>query len=897
MTVLSEASRILSTPEGGLVYYLLVLWAILAGLAMAWGETRRARTEHAQRVLLALAGMALGYLLYALAALLASIGLIDQVAVLPPLERFANVASIGLLAWAFMPSTKRGSRLWDWALGLNLVFAVGAWLSFTYLWSQAWAGNSALNYNTYWQSSVWTVWHAVMVLVAGVAVVRSQREGWGTLLVALAIALVGGVLQWIAPDDVFHLPLWQRLANLLFYPLVAVGLYQDIVVGAQVRSRELEDISQASLDQIQSLLSLLDASQQASGSLDLDTVLDSAVRGIARVLNADQCAIVFPEEEDSGTMRLVAIYNPIRQGRGESVTFPLDYQLTVQQAMRRKKAIRVEESENVQLKVLFALLGSGETGPLLVQPLLTRKEAIGAIIAGNSRSRRPFTANEAKLCQSLAQQVASGIQNARLYGVAQDQIRTLNEANIEARRALQEAKAQNQELIDRLAGYSAEISELEQLEETARETRDVLALRLARSQAEIDALSEKVADLSLELSQAGAGTQTESRRAKEELAGLDAQHPVTDQPADPFGAVVRGMTAGVLVTDAHRAIQEANLAAELLLNMSSDELQGLELEEISVHERWLEAVAAASEGKSVRLMMQAGAKALMCDLAPLHDPEGPPSEMHRLVVILQDVSTALEEPHARLAAAASLVEELRTPITTIINYADLLLSEAVGILGTAQRKFLTRIKAGAERLAQMTNELTRQTGADEQWLTPRRQLVDVGDLIETTLAWSCSRLEDREIDLELDLAEDLPAIKADPDSLQRVLANLLSNACLATSAGGRVRVAVAQSPAFPLPDGEFAVNGDGFVIVSISDSGDGLSEEALNQVFDQSRPSQTPPGLGESGAGMALVRALVEAHGGRLWVETEQGVGTTFSFALPVNDVGGHSGQRAGAAA
>jgi signal transduction histidine kinase len=267
-----------------------------------------------------------------------------------------------------------------------------------------------------------------------------------------------------------------------------------------------------------------------------------------------------------------------------------------------------------------------------------------------------------------------------------------------------------------------------------------------------------------------------------------------------------------------------------------------------------------------------------------------------MVVVLQDVSVAFDQQHGRLAMVATLTEELRTPITTIINYADLLLSESVGILGGAQRKFLARIKTGAERMAELANDLSQEAGDEDQWWTAQNQMVDVGDLIETTVAGSCSQLEDREIDLQLDLAANLPTVKADPDSLQRVLANLLSNACLATSAGGQVRVEAAQSPTFPLADGELASNGDGFVIVSISDSGEGLTEEALKQVFDRSRPSQTPSGLGESGAGMDLVRTLVEAHGGRLWVETEQGAGTTFSFVLPVNDGGKHSDQRQSAA-
>jgi signal transduction histidine kinase len=126
---------------------------------------------------------------------------------------------------------------------------------------------------------------------------------------------------------------------------------------------------------------------------------------------------------------------------------------------------------------------------------------------------------------------------------------------------------------------------------------------------------------------------------------------------------------------------------------------------------------------------------------------------------------------------------------------------------------------------------------------------------------------------------------------------LLSNACLASTVGGQVIVQAAQSPTVPLDHEETSLNGDGFLVVSISDSGGGLSEEALTRVFDRARPSGTPEGLGESGAELSLARTLVEAHGGRLWVESKKGVGTTFSLVLPVNNVGEGAGMQAEAMA
>jgi signal transduction histidine kinase/GAF domain-containing protein len=837
MTVQSAVGGIWSNSLGSLVYYLLVLWAALAGLGMAWGEWQRTRNERVQRLLIAMGGVVLVRAVYAVVALVASVYSFDVVILLPPLERFVDTASIGFLAWGFMPSPGHKVRTWDWLLGVNVVLAVTVCVVFTWLWGGVLAGVDIPDYNRYWQSIVWLVWQLGLVLLASYGAIRSRGGGWGTFVPAMLILFVGGLAQWLFPPEVANLPVWQRVANLIAYPLIVVAVYQEIFAGLRVRSRELQDISQASLDQIKSLLNLFEAGQQTSGSLDLSTVLDNAVRGIARVLDADQCAIVFPEEGDSGTMRLVAIYNPTRQGRGEAVTFPLDYQLAVQQAIRRKKPVVVEESENIQLKVLFALLGSGETGPLLVQPLLTNTDAVGAIIAGNARSRRSFTPNEVKLCQSMAGQLGAAIQNARRFQAAQDQIQTLSKSRTEDRRLLQQAKVRIQQLTDQLAEARAEAHEASQ------------------------------------------GLKSWEESVREESTQ----------------AVLQGLTVGILVTDAHGVIQQANMAAEALLDADAEELKGLELAEISSDERWLRAVATAGDGEAVRLKMQGAGNTLMCDLAPLPHV-GRSEEGQRLVVVFQDITAAMEEQRQRLNLVQdldalrvqdrlALAEELRTPTTTIINYADLLLGEAVGGLSNAQHKFLARIKSVAERIAQMADDLAREASPDPLQTKSQRQRVDVRQLIETTVAESYRQLEDRSITLELELPDDLPAVKTDPDCLRRVLSDLLSNACLASAEGGQIRVQAAEAPAV-VEQEAVSLNGDGFVMVSVIDSGGGLSDEALQQVFDRSRPSQTPPGLGESGAGLAWAKTLVEAQGGRLWVESENGVGTTFRFVLPVNDVG-----------
>ena len=135
MAVLTEVGGILSTPQGSLVYYLLVLWAVIAGLGMALGEWRRAQNNLARRLFMSMGGLVLVRAVYAVGALAVSFDWADGTILLPPLERFVDTVSVSLLAWGFMPPPKHGTRTWDWLLGAHLAVAVVVCLVFTVIWT------------------------------------------------------------------------------------------------------------------------------------------------------------------------------------------------------------------------------------------------------------------------------------------------------------------------------------------------------------------------------------------------------------------------------------------------------------------------------------------------------------------------------------------------------------------------------------------------------------------------------------------------------------------------------------------------------------------------------------------------------------------------------------------
>jgi GAF domain-containing protein len=466
---------------------------------MAWSEWQRTRRKQARRLLTAMIGLTAVRISYIIVAIIALSGWGSSQVLLPPLERFADTASIAILGWAFVPPARRGVRAWDVVFGANLVLAAGACVGLTILWAQALAVNPVADYSSSWQSSAWTVWQMGLLFLNGFVALRYRRPGWDFFAVAMFIMFLGRPMQMVLLAPVPHLPIWERLANLVAYPLVTVAVYQSIVTDLRVQGRQLEGVRRASLDQVKSLLVLLEASLQMSSSLSLSTVLDNAVRGVARVMDADQCAIALLEEDEPGLMRLAAVYNPARPGRGEAVTFPLEYQLAIQQALRRKRHVVVRRSDNIQLKVLFSLLGSSETGPLLVQPMLSEGRTIGTILVGNSRSRRRFTPNEAKLCQCLADQVVAAMLNARRYQSAQIRIKDLHKSLEEERRVSQHATAQVRGLPQQSLGADTGEEDIGQRQETALDPDDALEVEFVSRPVTEDAMRERVPMLETEL--------------------------------------------------------------------------------------------------------------------------------------------------------------------------------------------------------------------------------------------------------------------------------------------------------------------------------------------------------------------------------------------------------------
>ncbi len=229
----------------------------------------------------------------------------------------------------------------------------------------------------------------------------------------------------------------------------------------------------------------------------------------------------------------------------------------------------------------------------------------------------------------------------------------------------------------------------------------------------------------------------------------------------------------------------------------------------------------------------------------------------------------------------SSAQDLRQPLSVIVGYTDLLLSESVGILGALQRQFVERIRASTHRLEHTVDDLVRLIAmeAGEVILNPEK--VDLSEVIDQTLAHNSALLKEKRLILRVDIPETLPQVHLDKEILHQILHHLIRNAALASPEEGEIRLRI---------DVQEEGN-EKFLLIKVHDSGPGIAAEDLPRVFSRRYRTEyrTIDGLGDNGLGLPLVKALTDVNGGRIWIESEPGQGTSFIVLLPFSNTKTHT--------
>jgi signal transduction histidine kinase len=235
------------------------------------------------------------------------------------------------------------------------------------------------------------------------------------------------------------------------------------------------------------------------------------------------------------------------------------------------------------------------------------------------------------------------------------------------------------------------------------------------------------------------------------------------------------------------------------------------------------------------------------------------------IFVLRDVTRETEAERMRSALLATVSHELRSPLTAISGYTDTLLQDGPWDDRT-QREFLEVIALSASRLSGLVDNLLDAATLDAGVLSLQREPVRVERIAERVLAQR--RLLATNWTLHLETRPGLPLADADPIRVEQVLANLVDNAIKYSPKGGPIRVRL-----WPTAAG---------VGVSVTDRGNGIPSEAIDHLFERFyRVDGAAAGTKGAGLGLFICKSLVEAHGGRISVESTPGVGSTFTFTLP----------------
>ncbi|HSJ57113.1 MAG TPA: ATP-binding protein, partial [Anaerolineae bacterium] len=349
-------------------------------------------------------------------------------------------------------------------------------------------------------------------------------------------------------------------------------------------------------------------------------------------------------------------------------------------------------------------------------------------------------------------------------------------------------------------------------------------------------------------------------------------------------AILESIADGVLVLDHNGRVLLVNPAAEEMLGFAAIALEGEHFRHMlglgeSQAERdlaqalyrelrlRLEVEGESEQPLATSIRMEAARRVLAVTIAPLIvSLGGPPG----LVAAIRDVSREAEVERLKNEFISTVSHELRTPMTSIKGYTDLLFLGMAGGLTDAQRNFLQIIKSNADRLTALVNDILDISRIETGRIRLTIEALDIVDLINGVVASFKEQYREKSMELVWHPPQDLPEVRGDAARVTQVLTNLVANAWHYTRDGGRVGVSARQA--------------DGFVQIDVIDTGIGIAPEDCDRIFDRFFRADHPvvQEAGGTGLGLSIVKMFVEMLGGDIWVESQVGVGSTFSFTIPL---------------
>jgi signal transduction histidine kinase/putative methionine-R-sulfoxide reductase with GAF domain len=690
---------------------------------------------------------------------------------------------------------------------------------------------------------------------------RTREHGGGVIHGWLGVPLIFGdrLIGMLALDKyetAFYTPEHAKLA-MAFAAQAAVAIENARLFETERAAREQAEA------QSRQMAALNRVAQAVTSTLNLQAVLEIAAREMFHLLHARSVGIGLLNEPQS-QLRIVAYYSQGGEPSAVGLNIPVDGNLATQQVIETGQSILITDAQNTPLQdeVTRSIMRARNTHCILILPLLAHGEVIGTIGPDTDQPDRVFTPEEVQLAQTIANQMAGVIENARLFQEAQsareeaekhalENVRLFNET----KRLLQETQQRARELqiindIGQILTEGGDLnSMMERVGDKLREALHIKDIRMTVADARTGQLMSpyvyrdgrrvpvekswlnKVDRVKLAIRQAKRSkgkawvVKTNVEKSWKKFAALK------DDDEVPKSFLMLPLLAGGEVIGGLNIPNYESAFTDLPIGL-------------------LETIA-SNMGTAIQN-------------ARLFDETG------RLFEEAQEARAAAEQANkAKSTFLANMSHELRTPLNAIIGFTRIVKRKAEGTLPDKQIDNLDKVLTSSEHLLGLINSVLDISKIEAGRMDVIPAPFNIASLLDQCANLAAPLLK-ANVRLEKQIDETIGVIFSDQDKIKQIVLNLLSNAAKFTHEGS-ILLAVQK------------VN-ENFLTVCVTDTGIGISEEALARIFEefQQADTSTTRQYGGTGLGLSISRNLARLLGGDLAAASQLEKGSTFTLSLPI---------------
>lgn len=670
---------------------------------------------------------------------------------------------------------------------------------------------------------------------------------------------------------------------------------------------------------------LQEIARAISSTLDPEQVFRQVLEQLERVITFDSASIFLVEDDQ---LRLVSSHGFANEDKATGLRLPLDDNLMDVEMLRTGKAM-VRDDVQVEPGWLKtdSLPESRQIHGWIGAPLVVRDQVVG-VLNVDSHEIGAYGKREVEVVTAFADQAATAVLNAQLYAESQRQVRATQALAETARvvtasldmqdvpqrilsQTMQSLGAEGASLAllnpetdelefnlatgvgaknvtgfsldpgQGIAGWVLEnqepvviedVSKDERFfsgvdEKTGMQTRNVLCVPIVLQGKTIGVLeainlpAEVLSDEHIQLMKGIAG-----------LAGTALSHAQlfseTQSARERYASLFNDSIDPILISDLNGSITEANQRAESFLGYARDELMDRSM--LALHQDRPEQVpgdlSGLDSGESVsydaKLVHQTGQELPVEVHVKRIDIDGQP----HLQWISHDISERLELDELRADLTSMIFHDLRSPLGNVMSSLEML-EESIPDDNEMLQSIVSIANRSSRRLSRLVESLLDLGQLEAGQAVLHKEEASLAEIIGEATEEVEPLAEAKNHQLNVSIQPDIPRVEIDVDMIRRVIINLLENAIKYTHSGGDIRVAAKKEGSD--------------IFVSVQDNGPGISAQNQQRIFEKfSRIHHEgrPKGLG---LGLAFCRLAVNAHGGEIWLESEEGEGSTFTFRLP----------------